>query len=56
MNDDIKALPRTGLCAMPRGIWAFGLVSIFMDISSEMIHGPVPVFLVSVRVASPDNS
>ena len=33
---------------LPRGIWALGLVSAFMDIASEMIHGLLPVFLVSV--------
>src|SRR5215471_10843730 len=33
---------------IPRGVWALGFVSMFMDISSEMIHGLLPVFLVSV--------
>ena len=42
MNDEVKELPRTGLHAMPRGIWALGFVSMFMDISSEMIHGLPP--------------
>ena len=28
------------------GVWALGFVSLFMDISSEMIHGLLPVFLV----------
>jgi len=37
---------------MPFGVWALGLVSLFMDISSEMIHGLLPVFLVSVLGAS----
>jgi len=37
---------------LPRGIWALGLVSAFMDISSEMIHGLLPVFLVTVIGAS----
>lgn len=37
---------------MPRGIWALGFVSLFMDISSEMIHGLLPVFLVTVLGAS----
>ncbi|MGQ0662395.1 MAG: MFS transporter [Pseudomonadota bacterium] len=32
--------------AIPRGIWALGFVSLFMDLSSEMIHGLLPVFLV----------
>lgn len=37
---------------MPGGIWALGFVSMFMDISSEMIHGLLPVFLVTVLGAS----
>ena len=37
---------------MPGGVWALGLVSLFMDISSEMIHGLLPVFLVTVLGAS----
>ncbi|MCG6968488.1 MAG: MFS transporter [Gammaproteobacteria bacterium] len=37
---------------IPRGVWALGFVSLFMDISSEMIHGLLPVFLVSVLGAS----
>lgn len=38
--------------AIPRGIWALGLVSLFMDMSSEMVHSLLPVFLVSVLGAS----
>lgn len=37
---------------LPRGIWALGFVSLFMDISSEMVHGLLPVFLVTVLGAS----
>jgi MFS family permease len=33
---------------LPGSIWALGLVSLCMDVSSEMIHGLLPVFLVSV--------
>ena len=33
-------------------MWALGFVSLFMDISSEMIHALLPVFLVSVLGAS----
>ena len=29
---------------MPLGVWVLGFVSLFMDISSEMIHGLLPVF------------
>ncbi|MHA1564554.1 MAG: MFS transporter [Alphaproteobacteria bacterium] len=42
----------TGLRAIPRSIWALGLVSLFMDTSSEMIHSLLPVFLFSVLGAS----
>ncbi len=38
--------------ALPRGVWALGIVSLFMDLSSEMIHALLPVFLVSVLGAS----
>jgi MFS family permease len=38
---------------LPAGIWALGFVSLFMDISSEMIHGLLPVFLVTALGASP---
>ncbi len=31
---------------LPGSIWALGFVSLFMDVSSEMIHGLLPVFLV----------
>lgn len=32
--------------ALPGSIWALGLVSLFMDISSELIHALLPVFIV----------
>lgn len=37
---------------LPRAIWVLGFVSMFMDISSEIVHGLLPVFLVSVLGAS----
>lgn len=40
------------LLKLPLSIWALGLVSLFMDVSSEMIHGLLPVFLVSALGAS----
>ena len=43
---------RSGLRAIPRGVWALGFVSLFMDTSSELIHSLLPVFLVSVLGAS----
>jgi len=38
---------KTGLRAIPRGIWALGFVSLLMDVSSEMIHSLLPLFLVT---------
>lgn len=38
---------------LPRVVWILGLVSLCMDLSSEMIHGLLPVFLVSTLGASP---
>jgi len=39
---------RAGWRAIPAGIWALGFVSMFMDISSEMIHALLPVYMVTV--------
>lgn len=33
--------------SLPRGVITLGMVSLFMDLSSEMIHGLLPVFLVT---------
>jgi MFS family permease len=33
---------------IPRGIWALGFVSLLMDLSSEMIHALLPVYLITV--------
>jgi hypothetical protein len=32
---------------MPPAIWTLGFVSLLMDISSEMIHSLLPVFLLN---------
>ena len=37
---------------MPAGIWALGLGSMFMDISSELVHSLLPLFMVGVLGAS----
>ena len=37
---------------LPRGVVALGLVSLFMDVSSEMIHGLLPLFLTGTLGAS----
>ena len=38
--------------AIPRGVWILGFVSLLMDVSSEMIHGLLPVYLTAVLGAS----
>lgn len=37
-----------GLPKIPRSVWALGFVSMFMDISSEMIHALLPLYMVTV--------
>lgn len=37
---------------IPRPVWVLGFVSMFMDISSEMVHSLLPVFIVTVLHAS----
>lgn len=37
-----------GWKAVPGGVWALGFVSMLMDISSEMIHALLPIYMVTV--------
>ncbi len=37
---------------LPRGIWVLGLVSLFMDASSELVHSLLPIFMTTVLGAS----
>ena len=37
---------------IPTGIWVLGFVSLLMDVSSEMIHSLLPLFLVTTLGAS----
>ncbi|MBU0682525.1 MAG: MFS transporter [Proteobacteria bacterium] len=37
---------------LPSGIWILGFVSLFMDISSELVHSLLPVFMTTVLGAS----
>jgi MFS family permease len=45
MNDGPRAV-------VPRTVWALGLVSFFMDLSSESIHALLPLFLTGTLGAS----
>jgi MFS family permease len=40
--------PGSTLSRIPSGIWVLGFVSLLMDISSEMIHSLLPLFMVTV--------
>ncbi|WP_246683651.1 MFS transporter [Labrys sp. KNU-23] len=42
------APPSPGDRKLPAGIWALGFVSMLMDVSSEMIHALLPVYMVAV--------
>jgi MFS family permease len=40
-------LTSTNRPTIPRTVWALGFVSLFMDLSSELVHALLPVFLVT---------
>ena len=40
------------LSQIPPGVWVLGFVSMLMDISSEMIHSLLPLFMVGTLGAS----
>ncbi|QHO76638.1 MFS transporter [Bradyrhizobium sp. CCBAU 051011] len=44
--------PTRSIRDIPPGVWVLGFVSMLMDISSEMIHALLPIYLVSVLGAS----
>lgn len=43
---------KTVLYQIPAGVWVLGFVSMLMDISSEMIHSLLPLFMVTALGAS----
>jgi len=49
---DLAAGSVSTLRRIPGTVWALGFVSLFMDISSEMIHSLLPLFLVSTLHAT----
>ena len=46
------ATAKGSLGQIPRGIWVLGFVSLLMDVSSEMIHSLLPLFMVTALGAS----
>jgi MFS family permease len=49
-GDRVTVTERSGsaLSQIPKGVWALGFVSMLMDISSEMIHALLPLYLFTV--------
>ncbi|MCW3837217.1 MFS transporter [Sphingomonas canadensis] len=54
-HDESSAPSLAGAAAsvkIPKTVWALGLVSLFMDVSSEIIHALLPLFLTTTLGAS----
>ena len=45
-------MKESALSRIPAGVWTLGLVSMLMDVSSELIHSLLPLFMVTVLGAS----
>jgi Na+/melibiose symporter-like transporter len=52
VQDKAQTPPVASIRSVPRTVIALGVVSLFMDFSSEIIHSLLPVFLVTVLGAS----
>lgn len=52
MNDTGVPAASVRRPAIPTGVWALGFVSLFMDMSSELTHAVLPLFLVGGLGAS----
>jgi MFS family permease len=48
----MKNAQKSTLQQIPVSIWALGFVSLLMDVSSEMVHSLLPLFMVTVLSAS----
>jgi MFS family permease len=51
-NLKITSTAKNNLSQIPTGVWVLGFVSMLMDISSEMIHSLLPLFMVTTIGAS----
>jgi len=47
-----SGMPYISPLRLPRAIWMLGFVSLFMDISSELVHSLLPVFVTATLGAS----
>jgi MFS family permease len=48
----MATITKNNLSQIPAGVWVLGFVSMLMDISSEMIHSLLPMFMVTTLGAS----
>jgi MFS family permease len=48
MRFETENMPSATWRDVPKSVWALGFVSLLMDVSSELIHSLLPVFLVTV--------
>ena len=48
----VTAERKVGLAAVPRGVWVLGIVSLCMDLSSELVHALLPLYMATVLGAS----
>ena len=48
----MQKIAKDALTKIPNGVWVLGFVSLLMDVSSEMIHSLLPLFMVGVLGAS----
>ncbi len=46
------SIVKRGLSVLPRAVWVLGLVSMCMDLSSELVHALLPLYMASALGAS----
>ena len=51
-KETLTMTTKTTLSQIPISIWMLGFVSLLMDISSEMIHSLLPMYMVTTLGAS----
>lgn len=51
-NASMNSTSKSTLQQLPASIWALGFVSLLMDVSSEMVHSLLPLFMVTALSAS----
>ena len=48
----MQKIAKDALTKIPSGVWVLGFVSLLMDVSSEMIHSLLPLFMATALGAS----